>query len=120
MFKVLLLVNGKITLDQLSSINSALQTVVELSNQCKTSADCKTEPISARACGGPGGYIVYSINSPYVRYILSLARLTRILARQYNEENSVISICSIVPQPIPVCSQNHTCIAQDSSFNEIA
>ena len=112
--------NGKITSDQLSSINSALQTVVQLDNQCKTSTECKTEPVGARACGGPGGYIVYSKNSPYVQQVLSLANLTRTLERQYNEENSIISICSLVPPPTAVCSQNQTCIAQDSSVIEIA
>ena len=120
MFEVILLANGKITREQLARINSALNTVVQLSNQCDTSADCTTEPIGARACGGPGGYIVYSTNSCYVEYILSLAKLTSILERQYNEENSVISICSIVPQPVPICSKNQTCIAQDSSLQEIA
>lgn len=114
MFEVILLANAKLTREDLAIINSALNTVVQLSNQCDTSADCQTEPIGARACGGPGGYIVYSANSCFVEYILSLAKLTRILENQYNVENSVISICSIAQRPVPVCSKNQTCIAQNS------
>ncbi|CAF0782218.1 unnamed protein product [Rotaria sp. Silwood1] len=111
-FLSILIVNGKITNEQLNSINTALTTINQLENQCATSSDCLTEPIGARACGGPNGYIVYSRISSYVEYILSLAKLTTILERQYNEENSIISICILAKKPIAVCDKNHMCVAQ--------
>ncbi|CAF2328530.1 unnamed protein product [Rotaria sp. Silwood2] len=111
-FFCMLIVNGKITNEQLMSINTALATINQLENQCTTSSDCSTEPIGARACGGPNGYIVYSTISSYVEYIHSLAKLTTKLERQYNEENSIVSICILAKKPIAICDKNHTCVAQ--------
>jgi len=105
-------VNGKITREQLNSVNTALTTVNELENQCTTPADCVAEPIGARACGGPGGYIVYSKTSSYAEDIVALAKLTTKLARQYNKDNSIVSICSLARKPAAVCNENKTCTAQ--------
>ncbi len=53
-------VNGKITSEKLTFISTSLTTINQLEHQCTTSSDRATEPIGARACGGPNGYIVYS------------------------------------------------------------
>lgn len=103
-------VTGKVTRIELANANQALMTAIEAENSCTTSADCATVPVGARACGGPGGYAVYATKSSNAQQIKSLATVTAKLERQFNEENGVISICSIVAEPTVQCNENK-CVA---------
>jgi len=107
--------SAKVTREEISSVNRALTTAVQLDNQCATSADCTIAAVGSRACGGPNGYVVYSIKSSNAQDIRSLAQLTTKLEHQYNTENSVISICSMVMPPKPVCDKTKKCAAGSTS-----
>jgi len=115
-------VNAKVTPEDMASANRALEAAIALENQCETSADCTTVAVGSRACGGPGGYAVYAIKSSNADEIHSLAQLTTKLARQYNSENSVMSICSMARVPRPVCDETNKCVAgpaSSSSFDSV-
>lgn len=103
--------SAKVTEEEISSVNKALTAAIALENQCASQADCTTIAFGSRACGGPGGYAVYSVKSSNGQDIRSLAQLTTKLEQQYNKENSVISICSIVMPPTPVCDETKKCVA---------
>lgn len=87
-----------------------LTAAIELENECTVASECTVLPIGARACGGPGGYTAYAISSSNSDEIHSLAQLTTTLQRKYNEQNQIMSICSIVPQPSAICNASHKCV----------
>jgi len=105
-------INAEITEEDIATVNQALATAVQLDNRCAKSTDCTTAAVGSRACGGPNGYIVYSSLSSNVQDIRSLAQLTTKLEREYNADNSVISICSLVMPPKPVCDETQKCVAE--------
>ena len=107
-------VNAKITREQIASVTKALTAAVQLENQCTTSADCATAAVGSRACGGPNSYVVYSTMSSNAENIRSLAQLTTRLEQQYNQENSIMSICSMVMPPTAVCDQSSKCVASST------
>jgi hypothetical protein len=99
----------------LAAANNALKTAIALENQCTTSADCSVLPVGARACGGPSGYLAYSAKSSNFQDIQLMAQLTNHLEQQYNLENSVVSICSIVTAPGVACDATKKCVTSSSS-----
>ncbi len=104
-----IVVNAKVSEEDIASLKQALSTAIQFDNRCTSSADCATVPVGSRACGGPNSYAVYSKLSSNAQAIRSLAQLTTQLEQQYNEENSVISICSLVTSPTPVCDETMIC-----------
>jgi len=104
-------VNAKVTQEEIASVTKALTAAVQLDNQCTTSVDCATAAVGSRACGGPKSYVVYSRKSSNAENIRSLAQMTTTLEQQYNIENSVMSICSMVMAPRAVCDQANRCVA---------
>jgi len=111
-------VSAELSQKAISAANQALTTAIQLDNQCATSEDCTTVAVGARACGGPNGYAVYSIKSSNAQDIRLWAQLTTTLEHQYNTENSVMSICSIVIPPEPVCDETKKCVA-GSTFSSM-
>jgi len=109
-------INAKVTQQEMASTNRALKTAIALENQCVTSADCDVLAVGARACGGPSGFFVYSVKSSNVENIRSLAQLTTQLEKQYNTENSVMSICSMAMPPSAVCDETKKCVAGPTSI----
>ncbi len=107
--------NATVTSEEMASTNSALKAAIALENQCATSTDCNILPVGARACGGPSGFVAYSVKSSNIENIHSLAQLTTQLEQQYNSENSVISICSIVMPSSVVCDETKKCVTGSSS-----
>ena len=104
-------VNAKVTEEKLVAANLAVTEAIALENQCVTSGDCSTLAIGARACGGPSSYLVYATKSSNAENIRSLAQITVELGHQYNRENSVMSICSMVMPPATLCDETHKCVA---------
>jgi hypothetical protein len=105
-------VNGEVTQEDIATVNRALATAVQLDNRCAKSTDCTTVAVGSRACGGPNGYVVYSILSSNAQDIRSLAQLTTKLEHEYNADNSVVSICSLVMPPKPMCDETEKCVAE--------
>mgnify|MGYP006897546521 CR=1 FL=1 len=110
-----IIVNAKVTREDITSAHRALTAAVQLDNQCTTSADCTVLPTGSRACGGPSGHVVYATKSSNAKQIRSLAQLTTTLERQFNNENSIMSICSILMPPTPVCDDTNNCAAGSAS-----
>ncbi|CAF0951276.1 unnamed protein product [Rotaria sordida] len=108
-------VNAKVSREQIADAHKELAAVVQADNKCTTPADCTTEPTGSRACGGPNGYIVYSVKSSNAENIRLLAQKTVKLERLYNSDNSVMSICSMVMPPTVVCDQANKCAAGSTS-----
>ncbi|CAF0736987.1 unnamed protein product [Rotaria sp. Silwood1] len=104
-------VNAKVTREEIATVNKELRAAIRVDNRCTTSTDCTAAPTGSRACGGPNGYVVYSIRSSNAENIRLLAQKTVQLEKEYNLENSVMSICSMVMPPTVVCDQAQECAA---------
>lgn len=104
-------VHARVILQEITGIYQELQKTIQLDNKCETSVDCASAPTGSRACGGPNGYIVYSIKSLNVEKIRTLAKKTVELEQQYNLENMMISICSFVLPPTVTCNASKKCAA---------
>ncbi|CAM4754521.1 unnamed protein product [Rotaria magnacalcarata] len=102
-------VNAKVTREDIDAVQKQLKAAVQVENRCTTSSDCTAVPTGSRACGGPNGYVVYAIKSSNARMIRLLATKTVDLERQYNLDNGVISICSMIMPPTPVCDKTNKC-----------
>ena len=108
-------VHAEITTEQLAGANNALKAAIALDNKCTTAADCSVIAVGARACGGPSGYLAYATKCSNALDVQLMAQLTNHLEAQYNLENSVVSICSIVMPPGVACDATKKCVTSSSS-----
>ena len=76
-----------------------------LSVACENSADWTFTNYGSKACGGPGGFIAYSVNID-VEIFLELIEEHREKQQEFNKKWGIISDCSVPPQPIGVICQN--------------
>ncbi|MFC0131693.1 hypothetical protein CR105_12670 [Massilia eurypsychrophila] len=70
---------------------------------CTDSAQCKTVPLGARACGGPEGYLAYSAAKTPAAPLLALAER---YAQQRSAEQAaagMASTCQMAVDPGAVC-----------------
>ena len=101
-----------------AEIDETLQQIESLSQdkRCETDEDCASLPIGQLACGGPSDYRVYStkIDGESQVRLIELSQKSQKLAKQLNERRTMMSICSMLPEPVLSCSSN-MCIKQDNS-----
>ncbi|CAF0726067.1 unnamed protein product [Adineta steineri] len=99
-------VNAKITQEDITAIKESLTAAVQADNQCTTAADCTAAAVGSRACGGPSSYVVYSAECANAEQISSLIQLATRLEKQFNTENEMMSICSMIMPPKALCVAN--------------
>ncbi len=73
---------------------------------CKSVSDCEVVSLGHRACGGPASYEVLSKLNANYEETLFIAASSEEKGRIYNQENGIISICSLVAQPAVTCVKN--------------
>lgn len=71
---------------------------------CSDSSQCSYMAYGSKACGGPKGYLVFSSDVDTVKLRTLVDNYTK-AEDTYNQQNGIISDCSIVPPP-----QNINCI----------
>jgi len=75
------------------------------SYSCNDDSEWKWTPIGAKACGGPTGYIAYSTKLDMNSFLAKVSFYTH-QQDTYNIKWSIISDCSIPPEPINVICEN--------------
>lgn len=70
---------------------------------CSDSAQCRTLPLGARACGGPEAYLAYSTAKGSKAQLRSLAERYQAERRAANKASGMISTCQFMPDPGAVC-----------------
>lgn len=70
---------------------------------CTDSAQCKTLPVGARACGGPEGYLPYSTAVKSSEPLTELAARHAERRRANNAATGMISTCEVRPDPGAMC-----------------
>ena len=95
--------------DNLSAVYKTLEVVNQMDLSCNTTSDCDLLAVGARACGGPGGFMVVTKNNADLNVLERLAHLTTSMQNEINEKEQIVSICSLAPRPAYSCVVN-TCI----------
>ncbi len=70
---------------------------------CSDSAQCRTLPLGARACGGPEAYLAYSTAKGSEAQLRSLAERYQAERRAANKASGMMSTCQFMPDPGAVC-----------------
>jgi hypothetical protein len=66
---------------------------------CQRDSDCQTVPLADQACGGPSGWLAYSVRRT------NKAELQRAVQRQAlaQQRNDRVSTCAVMADPGAVC-----------------
>lgn len=70
---------------------------------CSESAQCRTLPVGARACGGPEDYLAYATGKTDESALRALAERSTAEGKARNTATGQMSICMLKPDPGAVC-----------------
>ena len=93
------------SLDQ-SDLDNMRNEIVALSASlhCTNASDWSFTEIGNKPCGGPAGYIAYSMQIDTMDFLAKVEAYTT-AQRKYNIENGISSDCSLEPRPIGIKCQ---------------
>lgn len=94
--------------DQIQKISAEIKATI--GTAASDVLQCRTMAFGHKACGGPGSYIVYSIQSTDESKLENLVKTLYDLSVQYQQQRQWSSTCDITPQP-SVVLQNGACVA---------
>jgi hypothetical protein len=72
---------------------------------CTSNSECKAMAYGTKACGGPSGYVVYSIKTTDVIRLKEVTSELSQLQDEYNREQGLMSTCSYMMPPEVSCDQ---------------
>lgn len=70
---------------------------------CTGDAECRSLPLGARPCGGPDGYLAFSVIHASETELRALAQAYADERRKANSESGLVSTCLFQPDPGAVC-----------------
>lgn len=76
---------------------------------CSTGSECYFMPYGSKACGGPKGYLLFSSETD-VPTLHKMVEKHRKAEAAYNEQNRIISDCSIPVPPEKLACEDGKCI----------
>ncbi|UJH90318.1 hypothetical protein LZ575_15860 [Antarcticibacterium sp. 1MA-6-2] len=100
--------NENITQAQLEQQFSEIEKYIA-QGSCTGSEQCSFIPYGRKACGGPQGYLVFSTKVDNEKLQEMVNRYTK-MEIAYNEQNQVMSDCSLPPEPAELGCENGNCI----------
>lgn len=97
-----------VTRAQLEQQFSKIQQFIALGS-CTGSEQCSFMPYGRKACGGPQGYLVFStkIDTEKLQEMVNHYNNSEIA---YNEQNQLMSDCSLPPEPTELGCEDGDCI----------
>lgn len=75
--------------------------------KCENASEWKYTSYGSKPCGGPQGYIAYSTSIDTDNF-LKLIEKHKIAEKKYNEEQGLMSDCSVPAEPTGVICENDT------------
>lgn len=99
--------NERTERDDQAELEKQYQDIVKLANQftCENAGEWKFTAIGKKACGGPSGYIAYSVKINESNFLKKVEQYTK-LQSDYNNKWAPYSDCSIVTPPKSVTCEN--------------
>lgn len=79
---------------------------------CSHDYQCDVVAVGTKACGGPADFVMVSSQNNKYSQIEQLALLSKVLDRDYNVENGIISDCAMQIRPVSLCVQNKCVISK--------
>ena len=76
---------------------------------CSTGSECLFMPYGSKACGGPKGYLLFSSETD-VPTLHKMVEKHRRAEAAYNQQNRIISDCSIPVPPDKLACEDGKCI----------
>ena len=93
----------KVSSEEIKVLNQSIDNMVALDLSCQSNSDCTAVALGERACGGPKRFaIVSKRNAGYGSIVASALDLQK-KERIYNQQEQIISICSLVEAPPYKC-----------------
>jgi len=80
--------------------------------ECSSTAECRSLPIGAKACGGPARWIAWSTRHSRAEQLQAWAAELARRQRQREEAHGLVSTCSIVPDPGASCDAGRCVLAR--------
>ena len=78
-----------------------------VSKQCENPADWNFTPIGSKACGGPTGFIAYSLKLNTTDFLDKVEKYTN-SQKEFNNKWGIISTCDVPPSPTSIKCVNNT------------
>jgi hypothetical protein len=88
---------------EIAKLNKQVQTLAKKDLSCTFPSDCQVISVGSRACGGPNGYVITSVNNKDLTKVETLAQTVTKKEAAYNAKYQVFSICSMESAPNPDC-----------------
>ncbi len=91
-----------------AGVDQRYQTVYSLAQDlsCTDSSVCSSIGIGSKPCGGPWKYLVYSTATVAEENLKSAVADLNSYEAGYNQQESLLSDCSVAPQANPSCVNN--------------
>lgn len=70
---------------------------------CTTDTQCKTLAVGEKACGGPEGWLAWSVLAGRPDVLHSLSGELAVMQRRRNQRSGMLSDCRHVPDPGAIC-----------------
>ena len=107
---------GELT-NEMMIVSNEIQEITQ-DTYCTQYSQCQSIPIGAKACGGPGGYQIYSslIGTKKIKKLEKLSKRSQKLGMQYNKLTMQVSGCIYNDPPRTFCLQN-TCGGRKALVN---
>lgn len=70
---------------------------------CAGDAECRSIPLGAKACGGPEGYLAWSVKATKESELAALAERYKAERQAENQASGMMSDCRFMPDPGAVC-----------------
>ena len=100
-------------------VNDLYNEIVELSEskQCTNSDDWRHTSYGSKACGGPVGYLPYSIQIDSANFFNKINE-HRTSQGEYNKKYGAYSTCDISPSPTEIlCTNGKATLLYDNEFH---
>jgi hypothetical protein len=75
--------------------------LLSTSTKCENPADWAFTSIGSKACGGPAGFIAYSLKLNTTEFLTKVEKYTN-CQKEFNTKWGVISTCDVTPSPTSI------------------
>lgn len=79
--------------------------LLSVTQECNNSADWDYTAIGSKACGGPIGYIAYSLKINTTTFLEKVKNYTN-AQKEFNDKWNISSTCEVPPAPISIKCEN--------------
>ncbi len=88
--------------EKLAQLKADIETFAK-NKACSNGNNCRVLGIGAKPCGGPSGFIIYSLTNTDEKQLITKVNEYTDFQRAYNDKNKLVSDCSLLQIPTVDC-----------------